>query len=58
MKEHAILVETTLGAELECVKIRDARTGQLVFVGNTEDAKTFLTDYFVKLKNSPQNESK
>lgn len=58
MKEHAIIVETTLNTELEVVKIRDARTGQLVFVGNTEDSLTFLSNYFVELKNQKENESK
>lgn len=58
MKEHAIIVETTLNTELEVVKIRDARTGQLVFVGNTEDSLTFLDTYFFELKNPKKNESK
>lgn len=59
MKEHAIIVETTLNTELEVVKIRDARTGQLVFVGNTEDSLSFLKNkYFVELKNQKENESK
>lgn len=50
MKESIFIVESTFATEFECVKIRHAQNGALLFVGNVEDAKAFINKFFNDMK--------
>lgn len=45
MKETNIIVSVIVGAELEQVSARDARTGKLLFAGNREAFCTWFNEF-------------
>lgn len=45
MKETNIIVSVIVGAELEQVSARDARTGKLLFAGNRDAFCTWFNEF-------------